>query len=94
MTNYTLSVAMVHRDVTQAHYSFAYNFTTRTPPFGGSLQLDPPQEKMEGNYVLMFKNWSSMLPPMAFRVSSTLDNVKVGDLSTGWVSFNQSNGKV
>ena len=85
-------VEMQHLQVPQAKYSYTYSFTTQTPPYGGTLELKPFFTGA-ADYILLFDGWQGSQPPLAYRVASTsLDGLKLQDLSNGWVAFNQTSG--
>ena len=87
MTQYSIGISVKHVNISQAQYSYNFTFTTSTPPFDGSITLDPEYRSYQ-TYTIVFKDWSTLAGPIAFRVSSTNgQGQKVSDLSTGWVSF-------
>lgn len=53
------------------------------------MELQP--NNATGDFTLSFKDWVGVSPPLAYRVSSTSgDNIKLADMSNGWLSFNET----
>lgn len=75
LTTYTLKVDVAIILYPQIKYSLTQAFTTKTPPFGGKITIDPLYMANDSNktaFTLTFSGWQSMALPIQYRVSQSV----------------------
>lgn len=67
-TNYTITANMVYKALPELTGQKTITFLTKSPPTGGSVQIQPGYGVIGSPFTVVLKNWSSENPPIVYDV--------------------------